>query len=84
MAARFIRFGASPRGVQTLILASKVRALLAGRYHVSCADIRAVVHPALRHRLIRNFEAEAEGVNPDAILDHLLEQIAEPATAAVT
>ena len=83
MAKRFIRFGASPRGVQTLILASKVRALLAGRYHVSCEDVRAVARPALRHRMIRNFEAEAEGVDPDTILDHLLEQIAEPAAAAL-
>jgi MoxR-like ATPase len=79
MTRQFVRFGASPRGVQTLILAGKVRALLAGRYQVSCQDIRDVVPPALRHRIIRNFEAEAEGISTDAMLDSVLERVAEPA-----
>jgi len=76
---RFVRFGVSPRGVQSLILAGKVRALLAGRYNVSCADIRDVTHPALRHRIIRNFEAEAEGVTTNVILDKILQTVPEPA-----
>jgi MoxR-like ATPase len=78
---RFVRFGVSPRGVQALVLAGKVRALLSDRVNVSCADVRAVAHPALRHRIIRNFEAEAEGVATDAIIDELLNSIAEPAAA---
>ncbi len=82
MTKRYVRFGVSPRGVQALILAGKVRALLAGRFNVSCDDIRQVVHPALRHRLIRNFEAEAEGVTTNAILDRALAAVPEPAAAA--
>ena len=78
---RFVRFGVSPRGVQSLILAAKVGALLAGRFNVSCADIRSVAHPALRHRIIRNFEAEAEGVSTDAVIDRLFQTVAEPAAA---
>src|SRR5262249_5126863 len=58
MTRRFVRYGVSPRGVQTLILAAKVKALLADRFNVSCEDVRSVVRPALRHRVIRNFEAE--------------------------
>ena len=76
---QFVRFGVSPRGVQSLILAGKVRALLANRYQVSCQDIRDIVRPALRHRIIRNFEAEAEGISTDTVLDSLLECVAEPA-----
>ena len=79
MTRQFVRFGVSPRGVQTLILAGKVRALLASRYHVSCQDIRDVAPPALRHRVIRNFEAEAEGISTDVVLDSVLERVAEPA-----
>ncbi|MCH8823507.1 MAG: AAA family ATPase [Planctomycetes bacterium] len=76
---QFVRFGVSPRGVQSLILAGKVRALLANRYQVSCEDIREIVRPALRHRIIRNFEAEAEGISTDTVIDSLLECVAEPA-----
>ncbi len=76
---QFVRFGASPRGVQTLILAGKVRALLAGRYNVSCQDIRDVAGPALRHRVICNFEGEAEGISTDAVIHKLLEDLSEPA-----
>lgn len=82
MTGRFVRFGVSPRGVQSLILTAKVRALLDDRFNVSCQDIRAVAHPALRHRIIRNFEAEAEGITTDAILDRLMEAVKEPAAAA--
>ena len=78
---RFVRFGVSPRGVQALILAGKVRALLHDRFNVSCQDIREAAHPALRHRIIRNFEAEAEGISTDSVIDRLLETIAEPAAA---
>jgi MoxR-like ATPase len=82
MVRRFVRFGVSPRGVQTLILGAKVRALLADRYNVSCEDVRAVARPALRHRMIRNFEAEAENVSTDSILDDILTRVGEPASAA--
>jgi len=81
MTKRFVRFGVSPRGVQSLILAAKVKALLAARYTVSCEDIRDVAAPALRHRIIRNFEAEAEGITSDMILKSLLETVQEPAAA---
>lgn len=79
MVRQFVRYGVSPRGVQTLILAGKVRALMADRYNVSCEDIREIVRPALRHRIIRNFEAEAENVSTDAILLDILELVSEPA-----
>lgn len=69
---RFIRYGASPRGAQALILAAKVRALLEERYHVAFEDLRAVALPCLRHRLILNFEGEAEGISLDEILRDIL------------
>jgi MoxR-like ATPase len=69
---RFVRYGASPRGVQAMILAGKIRALLEGRLNVAFADIRAAAHPALRHRIILNFEAEAENVTADQIVDAIL------------
>ena len=81
MTKQFVRFGVSPRGVQSLILGGKVRALLEGRYSVSCEDIREVAPPALRHRIIRNFEGEAEGISPDSVLASLIETVAEPAAA---
>lgn len=81
MTRRFVRFGVSPRGVQSLILCAKVRALLDERYTISCEDIRHVAAPALRHRIIRSFEAEAEGVAGDAVLKSLLETVKEPAAA---
>jgi MoxR-like ATPase len=69
---RFVRYGASPRGAQAMILAAKIRALLDGRYHVAREDVRAVAHPALRHRLILNFEGQAESVQPDKVIDDIL------------
>ncbi|MET0287481.1 MAG: MoxR family ATPase [Polyangiales bacterium] len=69
---RFVRYGASPRGAQALLLAAKVRAALAGRFAIGGDDVRAVVPAALRHRLILNFEGEAEGVAIDALLDDVL------------
>ncbi len=72
---RYVRYGASPRGMQALILAGKIIALLEGRYNVALDDIRAALLPALRHRLLLNFEAQAEGVAADAILDRILEAV---------
>ena len=70
---RFVRFGASPRGAQALVLAAKVRALLEERYHVSFADVAGNYLPALRHRVLLNFEGQAEGVSNDDILNKVLE-----------
>ena len=76
-ARELLRYGAGVRGAQALLLAAKVAALMDGRGHVSFGDVRRVVHPALRHRLIPNFEAEADGVSTDAILDRLLDEVPE-------
>ncbi len=72
LAKRFVRYGASPRGVQALILAAKIYALVDGRYHVSRADIDRAALPALRHRIILNFEGEAEGVTSETVLGEIL------------
>ena len=72
---KYIRFGASPRGAQALVLASKVRAMLEGRYNVSFEDIKKVYLPALRHRVLLNFEAQAENIPSDTVLDELLKQV---------
>ncbi len=77
MTKKFVRYGGSPRGVQTVILAAKIRALLQGRYAVSIDDVRQVARPALRHRILLNFEGEAEGVDPDAIVSDILERVKE-------
>ncbi len=69
---QFIRFGSSPRGAQSLLLGAKVRALTDGRFNVSFDDVAAVAPPALRHRLIVNFEAEAEGVTTDLVLEKIM------------
>jgi MoxR-like ATPase len=74
---QYLRWGASPRGAQTLALASKVRALLEGRYNVSFEDVRRVYLPAMRHRVILNFEAQAEGLDTDHILLDILEKLPE-------
>ena len=75
MTNRFVRFGSSPRGVQALVLAGKVRALLDARYHVSFDDISQSVLPALRHRLLLNFEGQAEGMNTDDVLSEVIQKI---------
>ena len=72
LAKKYVRFGASPRGVQSLILGAKVNALLNDRFYVSADDIKAVALPALRHRVLINFEAEAERVDPDHILEEIV------------
>jgi MoxR-like ATPase len=70
-----VRFGASPRAVQALALTGKARALLAGRFNVAFEDIRASAHPVLRHRLLLTFEAEADGVTSDRLIERLLEAV---------
>ncbi len=77
LSKQFMRYGASPRGLQAIILAAKIRALLDGRYAVSIDDIRHVAPPALRHRLILNFEGEAEGVKADTIIAEILKATKE-------
>jgi MoxR-like ATPase len=74
---KFIRVGASPRGAQALVLAGKVRALLEGRYNVSFEDIRSVHLPALRHRILLNFEAQAENIPSDQVLGQVLKEVKE-------
>jgi MoxR-like ATPase len=78
---RYVRYGASPRGAQAIILAAKIGAILDHRYNVSRDDIQAVARPALRHRLILNFEGQAEGIQPDEIVDSILETVELPAVA---
>ena len=79
IASQYLRFGSSPRGGQTLILAGKVRALIEGRFNVSFDDIEAVAPSALRHRLILNFEAEAEGITSDQIISQILKDVPKDA-----
>jgi MoxR-like ATPase len=74
---KYIRWGSSPRGAQTLALASKVRALLDGRYNVSFEDVRRVYLPSMRHRVVLNFEAQAESIEPDHVLLDVLENVPE-------
>jgi MoxR-like ATPase len=72
---RYIAYGASPRASQYLVLAGKARAILQGRYHVDFADVKAVAHPVLRHRLVLNFHARADAVDSDALVDRLLKAV---------
>jgi len=74
-ARRYVRYGASPRGMQAMILAGKILALLDGRYNVAYDDLREAALPALRHRLILSFEAQAEGVTTDAVIGEILERV---------
>jgi MoxR-like ATPase len=78
---QFIRWGASPRGAQTIALASKVRALLDNRFNVSFEDVRRVYLPAMRHRVVLNFEAQSEGLDSDKVLLEILEKVSEKADA---
>jgi MoxR-like ATPase len=75
IANQYLRFGSSPRGAQGLVLAGKVRALTQGRFNVSFEDIEAAAPATLRHRLILNFEAEAEGVTTDLIIAQILRDV---------
>lgn len=79
---QYLRWGSSPRGAQTITLAAKVRALLAGRYNASFDDVRRVFLPAMRHRVILNFEAQAEGIDPDQVLIDLVQKVPENAETA--
>jgi MoxR-like ATPase len=71
---KFVRYGASPRGLQALILTAKIRALLEGRFNVSLADLQAVAYPALRHRIILNFDGLAEGITPEDLIGTVIEE----------
>src|SRR6187397_2058001 len=75
---KWVKWGAGLRASQSLILASKARALMQGRYHVSVTDIRALAHPILRHRIIPNFYAESEKVTSDVLVDRLIEAVPAP------
>jgi MoxR-like ATPase len=74
---RFVRFGASPRGAQSVLLAAKIRALFEGRFAASIDDVRKVCFPALRHRVLLNFEGEAEGVKTDQVIEEILTKTPE-------
>ena len=73
--SEYISWGAGPRASQYMVLGAKARAVLHGRFYAGCEDIRAVAHPVLRHRIITNFNAEAEGVKPDDVIDRLIETV---------
>ncbi|RIV89500.1 MoxR family ATPase [Aurantiacibacter xanthus] len=74
----YVDLGASPRGIQSLMLAAKVVALLDGRFSVACEDIAQIARPVLRHRIVTNFHAQADRVDGDAIVDRVLEAVAQP------
>jgi MoxR-like ATPase len=75
---RYVRWGASPRGAQAMILAAKAAAMIDSRPHVTAEDIRWAAPAALRHRLVLGYEATAEGVGTDAIIDEVLHSVPEP------
>jgi len=79
---QYVRYGASPRGLQALILGAKIKAILDHRYHVARDDLRAMALPVLRHRMILNFEGQAEGVSTDDVINKIIEQLSEDALAA--
>jgi MoxR-like ATPase len=75
MVKSYVKYGSSPRGAQAIVLCAKVRALSRGRFHCAIEDIKWAARPALRHRLILNFEGEAAGIKSDSILDQILESV---------
>jgi MoxR-like ATPase len=75
MTRRYVRYGSSPRGGQAIVLGAKIRALLDGRYNVSYDDVMAVAPAALRHRLLLNFEGQAEGIQTDDVIADLLAKL---------
>jgi MoxR-like ATPase len=83
MVKRMVRWGVGPRAVQFMVAAGRARAILHGRYHLAAEDIRAVAHPVLRHRIVTNYAAEAEGYTTDRIIDELLNRI-DPNQSPVT
>ncbi len=76
---QWVRWGAGPRAGQYLTLGAKARAILKGRYNASCEDVKSVAPAVLRHRILTNFHAEAEGIDTDAVIERLLETVQEPA-----
>jgi MoxR-like ATPase len=81
---KYVQWGAGPRAGQALILGAKARALLEGRVHASIADVRAVAPPVLRHRVLTTFHAEAEGIDPDRVVEHLLKSVVTPPEQAAS
>jgi len=79
---KFVRYGSSPRGAQAMILGAKIRAILDHRYHVAKEDLREMAPAVLRHRLILNFEGQAEGVSTDAVIEEILKSVAQPKMVA--
>jgi MoxR-like ATPase len=75
----WVTWGAGPRASQYLVLGAKAHAALAGRLHVSIEDVRAVLHPVMRHRIVTNFSAAAEGITSDTIVDRLLQEVSPDA-----
>ena len=80
---QYVRYGSSPRGAQAVVVAAKIRALLAGRYNVAIEDIHAVAVPALRHRILLNFEGEAEGIATEDVVLRILETVSSRQRAAL-
>ena len=83
MTKQFVRYGSSPRGAQSVILAAKINAILDSRYHVSREDIQAVAHNCLRHRILLNFEGQAEDIKTDSVVDDILKKVGNRQVAAV-
>jgi MoxR-like ATPase len=73
----YVRYGASPRAAQGLVMAAKITAFLSGRFNTSFDDIRAVAHPTLRHRLIRNVDAEVSGIDTDSLIEVVLKHVVD-------
>jgi MoxR-like ATPase len=82
MAKKYIRYGSSPRGAQALVECGQVLALMKGRLHLSIEDVQAVAHSVLRHRIILNFDAHAEGQTPETVLKNILSTVSVPPAAA--
>jgi MoxR-like ATPase len=79
---QYVRYGASPRGLQSLVLGAKIRAILDNRYNVAREDLRTMAYPVLRHRLILNFEGQAEGISTDDVIEKIIDKLSEDALAA--
>jgi len=82
LAKKYVRYGSSPRGAQALVECGRVLALMRGRYHLSVDDIRHIAAAVLRHRIILNFDAHADGQTPETILKAIIAGVSEKATAA--
>jgi MoxR-like ATPase len=82
LARRYVRYGSSPRGAQALVECGRVLALMKGRFHLSIDDVRHVAAAVLRHRIILNFDAHADGQTPEMLLGKIIEGVSEKAAAA--